>query len=589
MTQPPPPSGPPEGGGFGPPQPPAQPPQPPSTPPATPPEGAASPGAHQPPQTPPPPPNQPPSGPPAAPPSGPPSAPPPGQPPVPPGPPGTPGGAGFGTPGFGGPGFGGPGMPPGGPGGSGNRNRLIAIVAAVVAACLIAGGSIWALSGGDDSDENDQANPGSSDTADPGDDGGSDGGSDSGSGGREPGGGSEASGGELWKKTAKDAPKRGVDAPGTWSVDNTLVKAAMDKVVGYDAAKGTEKWSVKLKGDVCAAPKQVSDDNKVVVGYTGKQDDECPNVTVIDLEKGEQGWDKKLPKTGGFAESYIGTGLSISGDSFGATWQSGNGLFKVSDGKQIKQPDTEAGCSVDGYGGGEKMLKAESCLEGKVTTGEVKELDPKTGKAKWTHKLPKNYAVDAVYSTSPIVLGLKNEEEKTGAIVALDGKKQRSTLDPGKAKYQPKCGISGITSKSLELCTGYAVTKDRLYLPTEMERGDVGESSSNEIHAIDLDTGKRTGKAITMKGRLVTPISTEGSSLIAYGQPTYDSGGEVISVSSSGEQKTLLKTPSSTSEQQGVLTEGDLIYDNKRLFMASTRLQGDNGAYNTLLMAFGEK
>ncbi|WP_180929266.1 PQQ-binding-like beta-propeller repeat protein [Streptomyces sp. AJS327] len=399
----------------------------------------------------------------------------------------------------------------------------------------------------------------------------------------------DASAGELWKKVAKDAPRRGQDTPGTWTVGDQLVKASMDTVIGYDAATGDEKWTVKLKGDVCAASRHTTSDDKVVVGYTGKSDDECPNVTVIDLAKGKQGWKKALPKSGGFAENYIGTGLTISGQTIGATWGSGNTLLRVKDGKEIKQPETKAGCGVDGYGGGKSLLKADHCLNGDVATSTVKELNPKTGKTRWTHKLPQGYQVNQVYSTSPIVLGIVDNDKKTGSIVALDGKgKKRSTLDPGKAKIQPKCGIGGITSNSLELCSGYAVSQDRMYLPTKMERGgEPGEGLSNEIHAFDLDSGKSTGKPITMKGRLVTPIGTRGSSLLMFGQPGYDSGGEVVSVSSGGKQKSLLKTPDSASSTQRVLTEGDLLYHQKRLFMASTRVQGGNGAYDTLILAFG--
>ncbi|WP_079127531.1 outer membrane protein assembly factor BamB family protein [Streptomyces sp. TP-A0874] len=476
------------------------------------------------------------------------------------------------------------GAPGKGPGGSSKKRLAVIIGSAAVALALIAGGVVFALN----KSEDEKVAEGSSASDGKEKDGGDrseDKPQDDDAGGRD-GGGLEGVGGDgeaklLWQQDSPQVPKSGVDSPGLWTAGKTVVKPFLTSVAGYNVSSGDEEWTVELGGNVCAAPKSASEDDKVVVAYEGKKDS-CSKVAMIDLKTGKKVWDNPLPKGGGFGSSYTWTSLAISGDAAGVTWFGGTTLLRVSDGKELPKPKMPAGCSVDGYAGGEALLRISSCLD---TGSKLEKVDPANGKTLWSYQTKKEVEVSKIFSTSPAVVSLVGEKDRKGAgVVAVDDKgKLRSELDLGQGKYQPACGM--LSMNDPDSCRGIAADADTLYLPTAAEKDDETFGRSNEIHAFDLDTGKVKWKASPAEGATSSPMRTEDGKLIAYQEPTYDESGAILSLDAGdGKAEVLMKNPAASVGIEDGFYSSVVLYEDGRFYIGAARLTGDE----KLLVAFGE-
>lgn len=600
MSQPPQPPNQPPSGGFGAPQEPSKggfgTPQQPPTPPA-------------PPAVPPTPPAQPPT-PPAAPPTPPAGHAPPQiwdtgvHPPSPPAPPGVPGVPGppqpdpsnpyaqaHPQPGFGGPYGTPPGQPYGAPppgGGGQDKKRKALIIGAAVAVLLAAGGGVYAAVGGGDDAKKPRATsttaPAKQNKQDPttqptGDDnnaGGRDGGDNDPNDARQAG---EAK--LLYQTPAPEVTKSGVDVPGFWVMKGFVVKTVQDKVIAYKD-DGSKKWTLSLPKAVCAAPNSQTD-GKVVVAYGGNRKDSCSQLALLDLNKGTKLWDHDAPEAGPFGSDYNSMGMSQSGDLVGLSWFGGSAIVKVGDGKEVSPGELSPACSVDGFAGGKALLRAYSCNDG---TAKLQKVTP-NGKIKWAYTVRKGYKVSKIFSTSPAVIALSNEDRKSGGILAIsESGKERSVLDLGKQSYQPQCGLD-IFGTNMGGCQGVAASADTFYLPTEMKQ-DSGSGSMTEIHAFDLNSGKKKW-AVTVDGRMLLPLRVDGKNLIAYEEPSYDHAGLVVSIGpGGGKPKTLLQLPEATRGAEDGFYSATRTYEDGTFYIASNRLTGNtSGESEKLLMVFG--
>ncbi|MEU5753204.1 PQQ-binding-like beta-propeller repeat protein [Streptomyces sp. NPDC047829] len=643
MTQPPPPPPhqPPQGGGFGPPQ--DQPPQPP-----TPPSGGApnlgktpEPGYGYPqtppsaPQTPPAAPQTPPSAPqtPPVPPQTPvgppqpqpgygyPQAPPqpqpgygyPGQQPGPYGQPQQPGPYGQPTPPYGQPGQPvHPGQPgygypqatvpmqaqAGRPGGGGKINAQLAIiVAAVVAIALIIGGGVWYAGSSGDSGKDDTA--------------GSSGGT-GGKGGTDGKGGEGAPSGSEEKVPSDPASKvlfqvpapavskddNSVVVSGSWLTDQVYAKSGIAEVVGYDPAKGSKKWTIKLAGPVCTATKHVTDDNKTVIVHQpamptkAEPSHGCTQVAVIDLDAGKKVW----TKTAG-DQPISFDNVTISGDTVAAGSSEGGVAFGVAKGEVRWSPKATDTCQDMGYAGGEKLVAVRRCGSYDARQLNIQTIDPKSGKVISEYKMAKGIEYAGVVSTNPLVVAADvadsaGDGSGISDLFSIDNKtgKLLNRISVPGDEFGAECDI--ITK--VEECTGLAVGNGRLYIPTEEHEGS-GESYSrtNEVVAFDLATGKQTGqRADAGEDYTITPLRMDGNNVIAYKRPPYDKGGQIVSIDGGTfKQTTLLENPATETVRDveaSMLPEySEYLYSQGRLYMAQTYASEPTSADEKEYLAIG--
>ncbi|MFH0519918.1 PQQ-binding-like beta-propeller repeat protein [Streptomyces sp. M41] len=586
-------------GGFGAPQPPQTPPPPPQGAPQTPPPPQGPPQTPPPPQGPPPPAPQPGYGYPQQP--GQPAAPynsgPYGQPLQQPGPYGYPQQPGpYGqqpagpAQGYGYP----PQQPyPGAPG-SGSRNpfkgKPALAIGAAVAALIVIGGTVFAVTRGGDDDPKKPVAQGSGDpkgSGSPTDSetgGGSEGGADPENlnGGRQPG---ESK--VLWYKQAPDAPKAGADAPGLWITDKSAVKAAYKQVFAYNIADGEETWEpITFPEKICAVTQEKSADDKVVVAYESGSSDraKCNQIQQIDLSTGAKGWKAQI-SNGELFDNTIKINLSITGKTLMVGRSQSGVAYDVDSGEKLWDKKRYGDkCFPAAFAGGEKLIAVSSCdATGSNEHDEIQELDPATGKAKWTRKYEKGWQVARVFSIDPLIVYGTNEDKQGNISVFGSGGKLRSQVDV-ELKLGVECGWA-ILERNLRGCSGVAADDDMLYLPTE------ALSSANEIVAISLSDGKEKWRVKSPADQPMMPVKVEDGKLVAYVKPSYDAGGQVLAIpvtGSSHKPQTLLQNPASASSVENGFFSRIYDYVDGRFYLASTRLSGNDEAKEKLMLAFGK-
>ncbi|MFD0382505.1 PQQ-binding-like beta-propeller repeat protein [Streptomyces stramineus] len=388
----------------------------------------------------------------------------------------------------------------------------------------------------------------------------------------------------LVNERAPEVSRSGIEIPGAWVVGDRVVKAVQSKVVAYSTADGKEKWSVSLPKRVCAAPPNATDDGKVVVAFEGGRDGECSRFAMLDLTAGKKVWERPIPKSGRFSGSYFGLDMALSGDVVGASWLGGSTMIKVGDGAPLTAPELASGCSVDGFAGGRALLRSWRCVSDR--TSHVERIDTSTGKAAWTWEGREGLETKKIYSTDPAVVSLASEDDKTAVLVALKDGKERSAIDLGKQDDARPCGGLLLTGRGVGGCQGAVASDSTLYLATGYKPGSF---QSNEVHAFDLDTGKRTWTSKSA-GRVLVPLRMDGDKVIAYRKPTFDKPGAVVGIGSGGgDPEVVLRIPHATRSAETMFFGARYLYENGRFFIASTYLNGsDRSDNNKLLLAYGE-
>ncbi|MEV7401685.1 PQQ-binding-like beta-propeller repeat protein [Streptomyces sp. NPDC091267] len=496
-------------------------------------------------------------------------------------------------------------VPPGptGPGG-GNpfKGKPLMIIAAAVAALLVIGGGVYlATSGGDDDkkpvakESSGGPQPSVSPSVDEGDGNGTgrEGGDDL-NGGRKPG---EAK--VLWlQKNDVDLPRNGADVYGPWVVGDTLVKGMYRTFAGYGVADGKQKWKLKLDTDICSAPSEVTSDGKIVIGVKNGTSDkaDCSELQLLDLNTGKTGWKKEI-KSSGLFDLMSDISLAISGDTVTVGRTGASNAFRVSDGKELFGK-RDGICQPFAFAGGPKLIAATSCRVQDVENPqhEIEEIDPVTGKPKWTYKPARGWEVDNVYSVSPLIVSLtkgSSSEDKQWSILAL---KENGTLrsqivsDKGD-KFPAGCGSAfAIFGKSVDGCDGVTADANTLYMRTQDDTS--GTSRTNKVVAFNLNTGKTKWKANSPAEHTMKPLRMEGGNVLLYVDAGYDNGGGIATLApTGGTPQMVLQHQDSTSEIESSFYDEKILYAGGRSFIVSGRVSATNDKEELetkTMMAFGK-
>ncbi|WP_329384561.1 PQQ-like beta-propeller repeat protein [Streptomyces sp. NBC_01351] len=562
MSTPPPPSQPPSGG-FGAPQ--------------DPPKGGFAP----PPPVPPAPPQQPPTQPVTQP-----AQPPAGQPPA--------GQAAYGYP-QPGPGYGypqqpgpattpmyAPQPPAGGPaGGNDKRTQLMIVGSALLAIVLIVGGGLWYTSG-------DGGTGGGTQNTATGDPSASTGNDKP----QEAGPAVEKAPGNPKSKPLfhlpSPQPAEQVETEGSWITDTTYVKSDVSKVVGYNLVDGAKKWEIPLAGEICGATKHVSQNKSAILFKAGQPTAEnkylpCTEVGVIDLEAGKLVWSGNAKSTSGGDRPASLREVTISGNTVAAADISiGGAAWNLADGKSLWLPKVDAEqCRDTGYAGGEALAVIRKCGQSPNYTLYAQILDPTTGAPKASYKLSPGIDYAGIVSTKPLVVAAdvgdtaKNATGVSDLFVVDDKGELKARISVASGNFDGKCAATEV-----EKCTAMVVGNGKLYLPSTEHQGQ--ESSigrTNELLSFDLTTGKQTSdRADAGEGYQLTPLRMDGPNIIAYKEPPYDKGAQVVSIDGKTMKETLLME--NPAEKTGQRIESpfspdysEYRYHNGKLFISRTSVR----------------
>ncbi|WP_320781426.1 PQQ-binding-like beta-propeller repeat protein [Streptomyces sp. CRN 30] len=471
-----------------------------------------------------------------------------------------------------------PQMPPGQGGGKKPRTWLV-VVAAVAVGALVAGGGVWyAQSAGKDDDKKNTASTGGT--------GGEDGGEDT--------GGASGTAGEAQERVPSDTaadvlfqvpmPKiegdRSVNVEGSWLTDRVYAKSGIAQVVGYDLDKGTKRWTVKLPGPVCATGRHLTEDNRTAILHQPAMPTEetrshgCSEVSVVDLDAGEKTWTKSIGK-GDFKTTF--SNVTLSGGTVAVGGTSSGAAFDVSTGELLWDSKRDDTCYDAGYEGGPALVVVRKCGDYGNRQLHIRTLDPKSGKMLSEYRMTTGIEYASIVSTEPLVVAADvgdNAGDGSGIsdFFFIDGKtgELRTKITAPGDEYAARC--DGITQ--IGECSRLAVGNGKLYIATEDHEGEAAYTRTNEIVAIDLATGERTGEeAVAGDEYSFAPLRMDGPDLIAYKIPAYGEGARVVSIDGATFEETeLLRAPAEETARRAVSRLGpesaEILYRDGRLFLA---------------------
>ncbi|MEW2180864.1 PQQ-binding-like beta-propeller repeat protein [Streptomyces sp. NPDC005406] len=471
------------------------------------------------------------------------------------------------------------------PGGNGPKKfstQSQIIVAAVVAVALIIGGGVWFASSGDDGKKKDEA---STSTGTTGENKGGSGGSSSG------GGGKEKAPADIKAEVGFQLPQPKVTdvttVSGSWLTDKAYVKTGVNEIVGYDPAKGTKLWSIPLDGQVCAASRHMSKDFKTAVAFEeGKRSasnkyPSCNQVGALDLGTGKLMWNKSVTASTGGDRPVRFDEVTLSGSTVAAGGTEGGAAFDLNTGAERWKPKVSTdGCYDKGYGGGEALAVVRKCGTYDDPQLIIQALNPTSGAPLSSYKMPPGVDYASIVSTKPLVVAADVGDtagDGSGisdffSIDAASGKLLTRIAADGE-KYAASC-----RSTKVESCQHLAVGNNRIYVPTEEHEGTGEYGNTNEIVSFDLTTGKPTSDRADAGDRYsMFPVRMDGGNVIAYKEPPYDKGGQIVSIDGATFKPTVLMDNPGDESVRDAETSfssdyAEYIYGGGKLFISETMI-----------------
>ena len=301
---------------------------------------------------------------------------------------------------------------------------------------------------------------------------------------------------------------------------------------------------------------------------------------------GEKGWSGKVAD-GGLFDSAISVELSITGHTLVVGRSKSGTAYDVCSGKKLWDKKKYGGELLPHRVRGRQHAAVARVVRSGTDTehDEVQELDPTTGKAKWTPKFDKGWKVPRAYSVDPLVVYITNDETKKWNISALDGNgRKRSQVEAATRTSRPDAAWSS-SRVTCRAARAPSPTPTRCTCPTR------GDQRANEVVAFNLATGKEKWRVKSPADNPMMPMKVEGRNLIAYVEPSYDAGGRVVSIPTTGgghKPTKLLRNPQGAAKVEGSFFSKALDCVDGRFYISTTRLSGNDEAKEKLMLAYGK-
>ncbi|ARE75374.1 hypothetical protein B6R96_16560 [Streptomyces sp. Sge12] len=462
-----------------------------------------------------------------------------------------------------------------------SAGAVAAAVAAVVAALLLIGGGAYGLtvrtgvgvpgppaagpSGSPSVDQGDGKGPGGTPAA------------------YDPNAGIRPGEARVWlRDNQAEVAGSGTSQYGPWRVGATVVAAISNGLTAYAVADGQEKWKLPLQTPLCGVPPAPSATGVLVVAVkeTASDTSRCTHLQQIDLTTGKAGWKVPVPRENEH-DTSVEFELAISGDTVAVARPAVMSGFSVTDGRKLFGTSKTNGCYPSAFAGGSRLIGIRHCPDPNDTRASgqamVEELDPATGSARWSHKYDPDWTVGRVLSMDPLVIAAHHKDKKTWNIKAFaaDGT-VRSQTNPGFG-VSGRCNGFGNASGFQE-CYAAAADADTLYLGAGKPGISLGIDDTNQVVAVDLNTGKeRWRTAEQPKGRTMWPLAVEGGRVVVYVSPGSGGGeaGAVVSLAAAdGAAQPVLQSPAAAAGAQGVFYPHGLrtAWADGRLFLLNGRV-----------------
>ncbi|MBW5485038.1 outer membrane protein assembly factor BamB family protein [Streptomyces bambusae] len=437
-----------------------------------------------------------------------------------------------------------------------------AVIAAALAAVLLVGGAAAYLTLGRDKPTepvaqggNAPPGPSGSPSVDQGDGRGAGGGPDF-----DPNAGIRPGEARVWVRDNQTQVPSGTLQYGPWRVGDVVVKAMYKEVTGYAVADGREKWKVSLQTPLCGAPQAPAATGRLVIGV--RQSDSatarCTDLQQVDLTTGTLGWKITVPQENPY-DTGLGFDMAIAGDTVALARSAVMSGFSVADGRKLFGTANTNGCYPTAFaGGGQRLVVVRHCTDPKDPGGPgqdmVQEVDPATASPRWSHQYDKSWRLGRVLTMDPLVVALSDKNRKVWGITAFaaDGK-VRSEGELGFG-VSGRCNGFG-NAGDIQGCYAAAADADTLYLGAGRPGKSLGTDDTNQVVAVDLNTGKeRWRTAEQPKGRTMWPLAVENGRVVVYVAAGSGAAASVVSLApADGASQPVLQSPAAAAGPQSAL------------------------------------
>ncbi|UGQ14920.1 PQQ-like beta-propeller repeat protein [Yinghuangia sp. ASG 101] len=308
---------------------------------------------------------------------------------------------------------------------------------------------------------------------------------------------------------------------GVWYTDKTVVIAEARRLAAYNLDTGAQAWEyTSSDGEfVCNVDVQ-SDARQAIVAFGGA--DDCSTLEGIDIVAGKKMWstsakeeksDSGVPDLGDFTKFNMSKPIVVSGGV--AVFD--DVAYQTSDGRKLWSTESALGedCSTlsGGYSGGAKLVVMASCGGGFDSDSTVAELDPMTGKAKWTFDAPSGSFSDtvSVVSTDPVMImkaPLLGMGDASPEITVLD--------DQGREAFKITDGYPVVAPRGSDVATDTVpvlATDTTIFVPGSDRSGSFGGilDGANLITAYDRATGRKLWTQNMAVGSKIFKLKSQGS------------------------------------------------------------------------------
>jgi outer membrane protein assembly factor BamB len=189
---------------------------------------------------------------------------------------------------------------------------------------------------------------------------------------------------------------------GAWASGESLIRVRVDEAVSYDAATGTERWTLPMPGvDVACGVSGTSSSSDIGLIAYGQDSTTCDHVMAVDLATGRKLWSNPVGRpysgnapTGALAVA-AGTAIVLTDDGIaGASATSGAQRWTLA---------PPAGCSFQQLAASAASVVAlAACQSSFVIVG----IDQAAGQAAWQYRVtePSDAYQFQILAASPVVI-----------------------------------------------------------------------------------------------------------------------------------------------------------------------------------------